>query len=110
MVEQRETPPIFTPEENEEIGKRVVEVANAGEEAIYSIIYARHQLTLINISILKEKLYGEETLKVVKALRQDTFLMGEVIRRARVILQMERRDSASELEYKRKELGLDPEE
>lgn len=88
--------PHFTPEENEEIGKVAIELANAGEEAINTAVCYKLLFMRGIINLLEKNLYKEGVLKVCKMLQHDIYVMGEIIRRAQVVLQMEGRDSASE--------------
>lgn len=85
----------------EEIGKHAIEYANLGEEALWDLIFARNRfhLGLVEAMSLGE-LGSEDILKGKDALA----VMNEIIFRARVILQMTRRDDLSQLNAIREEL------
>ncbi|MGB6881911.1 MAG: hypothetical protein WBD86_01245 [Microgenomates group bacterium] len=89
--------PHFTSEENEEIGKVAIELANAGEEAVNALICYKLLFTRRVINLLEKNLYKEGVLEMYRMLWREAYVMDEAARRAQVILQMEGRDSASEI-------------
>lgn len=94
-------PPEFSEEENKAIGEVAIEVANAGEEAIFDIKRMKMNIAGQIISMGPDELNTPGALAALKLLKHEVDVMDEVVRRATAILQMEGRGPQSRFEKDR---------
>lgn len=85
----------FSDYEKEQIAFYAREAARIGEDCIWSLVLAKAELCKIAISTAQNKILAHEI-----------GVVGEVIDQARIILQVEGRDSLSELDRHAQNAGL----
>jgi hypothetical protein len=91
-----ERAPEFSPEENEDIGKLTIQMAEVGEESIYTTKGLRHGLMGEIIRIYQTNMYRPGSLEWLASMRHEVDVMDEVIRRAGAILKIQGTDLESE--------------
>lgn len=109
----KEREPEFSEEEKDQIGKMAIALAQTGEDAIFDLVRMRIQFQYVAyISekkgiALKVQIGEEEEVSLTsEEAKHESDVMGEVIRQARVILQMEGKDDLSILDKHYRDAGL----
>lgn len=100
MGPERKEKSKFTKEESEEIGKAAIQLAGAGEEAIWEVVVEKNKLFAKTIKMLQGSYSQPNALKGTRALKHEVDIMQEVADRAFSILQREGKDEGSKCRKK----------
>jgi hypothetical protein len=95
----------FSDDEREQIGFAALHLANLGEDAVWNVVHARFQLMKLTL------LWGRSSeLQALFPKRENILheveVVGEVIRQARTIMQLEGKDDLSILDREAQAGGL----
>ena len=101
----KEREPVFSEDEKTQIGLAAREFARIGEDIIWDGVYAR--LEILKLALQWGNSPELKTLFPTReAIYHEADVVGEIVRQARVIMQLEGRDSLSILDREAEAAGM----
>ncbi|KKQ91590.1 MAG: hypothetical protein UU16_C0040G0009 [Candidatus Woesebacteria bacterium GW2011_GWA2_40_7] len=96
----------FSEEEKTAIAETARDVARIGEDFVWEMVYAKVELMKLALKAVFNGIVIDNVYYTPTQIRHEVDVIGAVIDQARIILQVEGRDTMSELDRHTQEAGL----